>query len=409
MKKLIVGQSGGPTSVINASLAGVYYEAKKKGFDKVYGMINGIEGLLEDHIVDLDDYFQDKNNLELLKRTPSSFLGTCRYKLGSIKDNEKTYEKVFEILESHSINSFIYIGGNDSMDTVESLSDYASLKGKKVNFIGVPKTIDNDLPITDHCPGFGSAAKYIATTLREVIQDNNCYGSTKPTIAIVEIMGRHAGWLTAAASLAKDETSSGVDAIYLPEIPFSIDTFVEEMKELLKKKSSLVVAVSEGIKTENDEFICELGNTNLLVDSFGHKELSGCAEILAKVLKEKLNVKTRAITLSTLQRAAAHIASKTDLDEAFKCGKKGADLAYNNESGKMVIMNRISNNPYKIKYDVFDDIHKIANVEKKIPLEWIDVDNNYVKEELINYLRPLIQKEVKQIYKDGLPQHINLK
>ena len=408
MKKLIVGQSGGPTSVINGSLAGVYYGAKKSGFDKVYGMVNGIEGLLNENIVDLDDYFEDKNNLELLKRTPSSFLGTCRFKLGSYKDHEDTYEKVFEILDKHSIDSFIYIGGNDSMDTVESLSDYAKLKNKRQNFIGVPKTIDNDLPITDHCPGFGSACKYIATTLREIIQDNNCYGSTKPTVAIVEIMGRHAGWLTSAAALAKDDSCSGVDAIYLPEIPFNMDTFVEETKELLKKKACITIAVSEGIKTEDDQFVCELSDTNLLVDSFGHKELAGCAEILSKVLKEKLGVKTRAITLSTLQRAAAHLASKTDLEEAYNCGKKGAELAFKGESGKMVYMNRVSDNPYKIKYEVFDDIHKIANIEKKIPLEWIDVDNNYVKEELVNYLKPLIQGEVKQIYKDGLPQHINL-
>ena len=408
MKNLIVGQSGGPTSVINGSLAGVYYEAKKKGFNKVYGMVNGIEGLLKEHIVDLDEYFEDKNNLELLKRTPSSFLETCRFKLGSIEDNKSTYEKIFNILDKYSIDSFIYIGGNDSMDTVESLSDYALLKKKKQNFIGVPKTIDNDLPITDHCPGFGSACKYIATTLREVIQDNNCYGETKPTVAVVEIMGRHAGWLTSAASLAKDETSEGVDAIYLPEIPFNMDTFIEETKELLKKKSSLVIAVSEGIKTEDDQFVCEMTNSNLLVDSFGHKELAGCAEILCKALKEKLHVKTRSITLSTLQRSAAHLASKTDLDEAYKCGMKGADLAYKGETGKMVIMNRIQEKPYKIKYEVFDDIHKIANIEKKIPLEWIDVDNNYVKKELIDYLRPLIQGEVKQIYKDGIPQHISL-
>ena len=408
MKKLIVGQSGGPTSVINGSLAGVYYEAKKKGF-KVYGMVNGIEGLLQERIVDLDDYFLDKNNLELLKRTPSSFLGTCRFKLGSIEGHEDTYEKIFDILDKHGINSFIYIGGNDSMDTVESLSDYAASKKKKQNFIGVPKTIDNDLPITDHCPGFGSACKYIATTLREVIQDNNCYGNTKPTVAVVEIMGRHAGWLTSAAALAKDETGQGVDAIYLPEIPFNLDSFVEETKALLKKKSNIVIAVSEGIKTEDDQFVCELTNSNLLVDSFGHKELAGCADILCKLIKEKLGVKTRAITLSTLQRAAAHLASKTDLDEAFNCGKKGADLAFSGESGKMVYMNRVSNDPYKIKYEVFDDIHKIANIEKKIPLEWIDVDNNYVKDELIAYLKPLIQGEVKQIYKDGIPQHINLK
>ncbi len=408
MKSLIVGQSGGPTSVINGSLAGVYYGAKKSGFDKVYGMLNGIEGLLEDRIIDLDEYFLDANQLELLKRTPSSFLGSCRFKLGNFQENEEVYEKVFHILDKHQIDSMIYIGGNDSMDTVESLSDYAELKKKKQNFIGVPKTIDNDLPITDHCPGFGSACKYIATTLREVIRDNNCYGSTKPTVVVVEIMGRHAGWLTASSALAKDESSDGVDAIYLPEIPFNIDTFVKETEALLKKKPSIVIAVSEGIKTENNQFICELKDSNLIVDSFGHKELAGCAEILCKILKEKLGVKTRAITLSTLQRSAAHLASKTDLEEAFQCGKKGAELAYRGKTGKMIYMERISNKPYKIRYKVFDDIHKIANIEKKIPLEWIDVDHNSVKTELIDYLKPLIQGEVKQIYKNGLPQHIYL-
>ncbi len=409
MKNLIVGQSGGPTSVSNGSLAGVYFEAKKAGYKKVYGMVNGIEGLLQDHIVDLDDYFLDAKNLELLKRTPSSFLGTCRFKLGSIKENEEKYEKIFKILDKHSIDSLIYIGGNDSKDTVESLSDYAKLHNKKQNFIGVPKTIDNDLPVTDHCPGFGSACKYIATTLREIVQDNNCYGNTKPTVAIVEIMGRHAGWLTAASALAKDESGNGVDAIYLPEIPFDIKTFIKETEKLLKKKSSVVIAVSEGIKSENGKYICELVNSDLLVDSFGHKELVGCADSLCKLLKKELNVKTRPITLSTLQRAAAHLASKTDLDEAYHCGMKGADLAFKGESGKMVIMTRVSSKPYKIKYEVFDDIHKIANIEKKVPLEWIDVDKNYVKKEVVDYIRPLIQGEVKQIYKDGIPQHINLK
>ena len=409
MKNLIVGQSGGPTSVINGSLAGIYYEAKKIGFNKVYGMVNGIEGLLNESIIDLDDYFLDKNNLELLKRTPSSFLETCRFKLGKYQDNEELYEKIFDILDRHSIDSMIYIGGNDSMDTVESLSDYAALNGKRQNFIGVPKTIDNDLPITDHCPGFGSACKYIATTLREVVQDNNCYGNTKPTIAIVEIMGRHAGWLTSASALARDESCAGVDAIYLPEIPFNTDSFIEEVKELLKKKPSIVIAVSEGIKTEDGKYVCELTDGNLFVDSFGHKQLSGCADYLSRLIKEKIGVKTRPIILSTLQRAAAHLASKTDLDEAYKCGMKGADLAYKGESGKMVYIKRVSNNPYKVSFEVFDDIHKIANIEKKIPLEWIDVDNNYVKEELIDYIRPLIQGEVKQIYKDGIPQHIILK
>ena len=409
MKKLIIGQSGGPTSVINASLAGIYCEAKKVGFDKVYGMLNGIEGFLNEQIIDLDDYLKDNENIELLKRTPSSFLGSCRFKLGSIKDNEDKYKRIFNILDKYSIDSFIYIGGNDSMNTIESLSDYARINHKKQNFIGVPKTIDNDLPITDHCPGFGSACKYIATTLREVIEDNNCYGSTKPTIAIVEIMGRHAGWLASASALAKDNSCDGPDAIYLPEIPFNIERFVENIKDLLKKKSSLVIAISEGIKNEEGKLICELARDNIQVDSFGHKELMGCADYLSNILKEKISVKTRPIILSTLQRSASHLASKVDFDEAFNCGKLGARLAYKQKTGKMVYIERVSNNPYKVKYKVFDDIHKIANIEKKIPLEWIDIDNNYVKDELVDYIRPLIQKEVKQIYINGIPQHLVLK
>ena len=409
MKKLIVGQSGGPTAVINGSLAGVYIEAKKCGYDKVYGMLNGIEGLLQDKIVDLDEYFSKEENLELLKRTPSSFLGTCRFKLGKVEEHEDLYEKIFEVLDKHKIDSFIYIGGNDSMDTVESLSDYAKEHGKHQNFIGVPKTIDNDLPITDHCPGFGSACKYIATTVKEVICDNACYGDTKKTVAIVEIMGRHAGWLTAAASLAKDDTCPGVDAIYLPEVSFDIELFVKDVEELLKKKSNIVIAVSEGIRTEDRKFVCELLDTNLQTDAFGHKELVGCADALGRILRDRLGIKARPITLSILQRAAAHLASKTDLDEAIECGKLGAKLAYQNETGKMVVMTREEGDQYKIRYEVFDDIHKIANVEKKIPLDWIDVENNYVKEELVNYLKPLIQGEVEQIYKDGIPQHITIK
>jgi 6-phosphofructokinase 1 len=409
MKRLIVGQSGGPTSVINGSLAGVYVEAKKQGFDKVYGMLNGIEGLLEERIIDLDDYLGTDENLELLKRTPSSFLGTCRFKLGKVEDHEDNYKKIFEILDKHEIDSFIYIGGNDSMDTIESLSDYAIEHKKHQNFIGVPKTIDNDLPITDHCPGFGSACKYIATALREVINDNMCYGDTKKTVAIVEIMGRHAGWLTAAAALAKDETCPGVDAIYLPEMAFDLDEFVRNVGELLEKKSNIVIAVSEGIRTSDNKYVCELLDTNLMTDSFGHKELLGCADALSRFLRDKLGVKTRPITLSILQRAGAHLASKTDLDEAVKCGSLGAKLAYKGKTGKMVIMERVSTVPYKVKYRVFDDIHKIANVEKKIPLEWIDVDNNYVKKELIDYIRPLIKGDVKQIYKNGLPQYLIMK
>ncbi len=405
MRNIIIGQSGGPTPVINASLAGVYSEAKKLGFDKVYGMINGIEGFLDENIIDLDDYLNSPEKLELLKRTPSSYLQTCRFKLGGIADNAEKYEKVFKIMEKFNIETLVYIGGNDSMDTVESLSDYAALKKKKQKFLGIPKTIDNDLPIIDHCPGYGSAAKYIATTLREIIRDNTAYGTTNPTVAIVEIMGRHAGWLTSAAALARDESCEGVDAIFLPELPLDIDKFVEKVKVLVKRKASVVIAVSEGLITTEGKFVVEL-DKDLKKDSFGHKQLGGCAETLSNIIKEKLGVKVRPIILSTLQRAGAHLASQTDLEEAENCGKKCAELAYNGDTGKMVIMERVSNNPYKIKYSSFDDIHEIANIEKTVPIEWIDQENNYVKQELIDYIKPLIQGEVKQIYKDGLPQHL---
>lgn len=406
MKNIIIGQSGGPTSVINASLAGVYKEAKKQGYNKVYGMVNGIEGFLNENIVDLDKYLKDKTNYELLKRTPSSFLGSCRYKLPSYKDDKKTYEKIFSILEKHKIDSMIYIGGNDSMDTVKMLSDYAKSNHKKQNFIGVPKTIDNDLPIIDHCPGFASCAKYIATSLKEIIRDNSVYGDTKKQVCIVEIMGRHAGWLTASSSLAKDKTCEGVDLIYLPEVFFDKDDFVKKVKNLLKVKSSVVIAVSEGIKTKDGKFVCEI-NSVKKTDAFGHKELSGTSLALADLIKNNIDVKTRAIELSTLQRSAAHIQSLIDLKEAEKAGMMGAKLAYQNKSGLMVIYKRISNKPYKIKYSSYD-IHDIANIEKKVPLEWIDTKNNYVKQDLIDYMKPLIQGEVKQIYEDGLPKHIVL-
>ena len=406
MKNLIVGQSGGPTSVINASLAGVYEEAKKLGYDHVYGMINGIEGLLEENIIDLDLYLSDKRSLELLKRTPSSYLQTCRFKLGTYIDHPDIYEKIFDILDKHDIDSFIYIGGNDSMDTVENLSDYAIINKRRQNFIGVPKTIDNDLPITDHCPGFGSAAKYIATSIREIVRDSVCYGVKHSTVAIVEVMGRHAGWLTAASALAKSDDCEGVDAIFLPEVPLDLDKFVDKVRNLAKKKPAIVIVVSEGIKTTTGEFVCEMGKDNVGVDAFGHKQLNGCADVLANLIKEKTGLKTRPIILSSLQRAAAHVASLTDVKEAEKVGKHGAKLAFNNESGKMVIMERVSNNPYRIKYSSFNNIHDIANLEKKVPLEWIDQENNYVKDELNDYIRPLIIGEVKQYYKDGVPEHL---
>ena len=405
MKNIIVGQSGGPTAVINSSIAGVYKKAKELGINKVYGMIYGIEGFLNENIIDLDEYLNNNENYELLKRTPSAFLGSCRYKLPKIEGNEKVYEKIFNILEKYEIDALFYTGGNDSMDTIKMLSDYAKEHSKTQKFIGVPKTIDNDLPITDHCPGYGSAAKYIATSLKEIIRDNSSFDKTRQTICIVEIMGRHAGWLTAAAALAKDDNCEGVDAIYLPEVDFNLDDFIKNIKELITKKSSIVIAVSEGIKTSDGKFVCELSDGDRKTDAFGHKQLSGCAATLANIISKETGIKTRAIEFSTLQRAATHLASLTDINEAELVGMKAVEAANEGKTGMMITLERKDNNEYIITTNAYD-IHNIANIEKKIPIEWIDIKNNNMKEEFIKYARPLIQGELLPIFKNGVPTHI---
>ena len=405
MKKIIVGQSGGPTAVINSSVAGIYKQAKALGIDKVYGMVHGIEGFLDENIIDLDDYLNNEENYELLKRTPSAFLGSCRYKLPTFDKDPDTYKKIFSILEKYEIDGLFYIGGNDSMDTIKMLSDYAKENNKKQAFMGVPKTIDNDLPITDHCPGYGSAAKYIATSLKEIIRDNSSFGVKKPTICIVEIMGRHAGWLTAAAALAKDDDCEGVDAIYLPEVVFDLDKFIKKVKDLSTQKSSVVIAVSEGIKTMDNKFVCELGSDNRKVDAFGHKQLSGCASTLADIIAKETGLKTRAIEFSTLQRAATHLASLTDINEAEMVGMKALEAANNGKTGMMITIERDNKNGYHAKTNVYD-IHNIANIEKKVPIEWIDEKNNQMKKEFLEYARPLIQGELLPIFKDGVPKHL---
>ena len=399
MKNIVVGQSGGPTAVINSSVLGVYNKAKELGVEKVYGMVHGIEGFLNEQMIDLDEYLSSDENKELLKRTPSAFLGSCRYKLPKIEDNEEVYEKIFSILDKYEIDALFYIGGNDSMDTIKMLSDYAKDHNKNQKFMGVPKTIDNDLPITDHCPGYGSAAKYIATSLKEIIRDNASFGVVKPTVCIVEIMGRHAGWLTAAAALAKDDTCEGVDAIYLPEVDFDLNEFIEKVKYLSKTKSSVVIAVSEGIKTSDGKFVCELNDSDRKVDAFGHKQLSGCASTLASIIAKETGLKTRAIEFSTLQRSATHIASLTDINDAIMVGEKAVEEANNGNTGMMVTLGKNSTT------DVYD-IHNIANIEKKVPIDWIDTENDMLKNEFIEYAKPLIQGELLPIFKDGLPVHL---
>lgn len=401
---VIVGQSGGPTCVINSSLAGVYKTAKDLGIEKVYGMLHGIKGFMENEYIDLDEKLPHNIDIDLLKRTPASYLGSCRYKLPEICADRSVYEKIFAKLKELEIEYFFYIGGNDSMDTIKKLSDYAKEINSEIRFVGVPKTIDNDLAITDHTPGFGSAAKYIATTLKELVCDCRIYDC--PAVTIVEIMGRNAGWLTAAAGLVRGEDCEGIDLIFLPEKVFDVNFFMKRVKEVVAEKKYCVVALSEGVRIADGRFVCELSADDAAVDAFGHKMMSGSAKYLETLVKNEMGIKARAIEISTLQRCASHFASLTDIEEAFDCGAAAVRAAViDNETGRVVCMNRISEVPYKITYDLAD-VHNIANVEKTVPLEWITFD--YVTEEAVSYIRPLIQGELNPIINDGLPRQIKL-
>ncbi len=404
-RNVIVGQSGGPTAAINSSLAGVYRTAKDRGAKKVYGMLHGVQGLLEEKYIDLADHIKTELDAELLKRTPAAFLGSCRYKLPEIHEDREVYDKILAILDKLDIEAFIYIGGNDSMDTIKKLSDYAIITGHPTRFIGCPKTIDNDLALTDHTPGYGSAAKYIGTSMKEIIRDSFCLEYSKGLVSIVEVMGRNAGWLTGATALAKGEDCEGPDLIYLPEIPFDLQKFGEKVKAILEKKTSVVVAVSEGIHLDDGRYVCELGSSIDFVDAFGHKQLSGTAAYLASYIAGEVGCKTRAIEFSTLQRSASHSASRVDILEAYQVGGAAVKAADEGDSGKMVVLQRLSDDPYQCGTEV-KDVHKIANDEKLVPREWVNKDGNYVTNEFVSYVRPLIQGDVSPVMVDGIPRHL---
>ena len=401
---VIVGQSGGPTAVINSSLAGVFKTAKDRGANKVYGMLHGIQGLLQERYVDLEDHIKNDLDIELLKRTPSAYLGSCRFKLPDISQDREIYDKIFDILNKLEIEYFFYIGGNDSMDTIKKLSDYSLLNGSNIRFMGVPKTIDNDLAATDHTPGYGSAAKYIGSITKEVIRDGLVYD--QQNVTILEIMGRNAGWLTGAAALAKCEDCEGPDMIFLPEVTFDVDEFMKKVAELHKKKKSVVVAVSEGVKTADGRYVCELTDGIDFVDAFGHKQLTGTARFLAEKINREVGCKTRAIEFNSLQRCASHIVSRVDITEAYQVGGAAVKEAFEGETGKMIILKRVSDDPYMCITET-NDVHQIANIEKKVPLEWI-TDDDFVTDDLIHYIRPLIQAELSPIMVDGLPRHLNI-
>ncbi|HYF82691.1 MAG TPA: 6-phosphofructokinase [Clostridia bacterium] len=400
----LVAQSGGPTSVINASACGVIQEAFKSGeIDKVYGALHGVFGILNEDLFLFND--ESPEEIELMKVTPASALGSCRYKLKSIEASEKDYRRIIDVFEAHDIKYFFYIGGNDSMDTANKVSQYARRVGYELRAVGVPKTIDNDLPITDHTPGFGSAAKFIATSIKEVGLDARVYDY--PTVTICELMGRNAGWITASSALAKEFEDDAPHFIYLPEVPFSLEKFGEDVKSAIQKYDYAVVAVSEGIRTKEGKYISEMGTPNAIKDAFGHVQLGGASEVLQQYITENVCKKVRIVNYSSIQRCAAHWASLTDNEESFLCGQMAVRYAIEGHTGKMVGMARGKGKEYTCETQLID-LNDVANIEKKIPAEWMNEEGNFVKQPLIDYMRPLIMGEVKIRMENGLPRYARL-
>lgn len=402
---LLVAQSGGPTAAINATLVGVLRTASLSDtIDKVYGAQNGIEGVLKERLIDLSEFFKNSKSQNALIHTPSSALGTCRYKMKCCNEDEVQYEEIVRIFYKYNIKYFIYIGGNDSMDTVDKLSKYCKEKNHDFIIVGAPKTIDNDLALTDHCPGFGSAAKYIATTFGELACDIGSYNI--PAVTIVEVMGRNAGWLTASAALAKLNGGAGADMIYLCEKEFDSQKFIEDLRIQLKEKPGILVAISEGLKNKEGAYISEDVSSGV-VDCFGHKHLAGAARVIEQLVRKEIGCKVRSIELNLMQRAAAHIASETDIKESIMLGQKALMCALEGETGKMSSIKRVSNSPYRVEY-ISVPVSEVANKEKSVPLHWIAPCGYDITEEFITYLKPLIQGESATKYKNGIPVRIKL-
>ena len=399
MFNIAVAQSGGPTAAINASLTGVFNGAEQeKEVDEIYGAENGIEGILGDRLLNLRSILMDDHDKQLLMTTPSTILGSCRFKLKDWHEDESDYLRITEVFNRHNIRAFFYIGGNDSMDTVMKLNSYFVAKDIRIKVVGVPKTIDNDVTETDHTPGFGSAAKYVACSLQEIIRDSRVYSI--PSVTIVEIMGRDAGWLAASSCVLRANGEPAPHLIYLPEGEFSPEKYLEDVRKAQLRYKAVIVAVSEGITAG--------GVTSEVVDAFGHKYLSGVGKWLEGYTKEHIGCKVRSIELNVMQRCSSHIASLTDLNEAERTGREAvkAALTYG-ESGVMMAFRRISNNPYRVEI-VTADISKIANQEKKFPREWINPEGNNVTVDALNYFLPLIQGEPQLEFRNGIPVHFRL-
>ena len=399
----IFGQSGGPTAVINASAYGVIRAAlDAEEITKVYGAAHGIRGVLDDKLYVMDE--EDPAELKLLLNTPSSELGSCRYKIADPEKDDMDYKRILEIFKKYNVRYFFYNGGNDSMDTCNKISRYMESVGYECRVMGVPKTIDNDLFGTDHCPGFASAAKYIATSCMEINKDARVYDNGM--ITVVEIMGRHAGWLAASAALAT-EFGSGPDLIYLPELDFDMDKFIADVERIYAANGKVLIAVSEGIHYADGRFVSEAKTS--ATDGFGHAQLGGLASLLAEVLKERTGAKVRGIELSLLQRCGAHLASKTDIDEAFGAGQEAVKQAVSGTTGKMVAFEReYIDGKYHCKM-VLLPLESVANFEKKVPVEWINEDGNGLKHEFIDYVLPLIQGEPELPLEHSLPRYARLK
>lgn len=399
---LVVGQSGGPTCVINSSLYGVIKEAiKNEKIDKVFGALNGVNGLINDRLVTLNDL--DNENLELLKQTPSAILGSVRY---CLKDdfNHEDYDKILQTFKKHNIRYFLYIGGNDSMDTVMKLSKYFKESDYECYVLGVPKTIDNDLVKTDHTPGYGSAIRYIANKVHQVKEDTNCYKNGRVTV--VEIMGRDAGWLTAGAKLAS-LNGNNPDLIYLPEIAFDVEDFLVRVNKIYEKQKKVFVCVSEGIRDKNGEYIINYNASNNDNDVFGHIQLGGVATTLTMIVKNRLNLPVRAVEFNLPQRCATNLSSYSDIYEAANCGRYAVRYVTKQHTGKMVVMVRENSNSYKISYTL-TDINQIANQIKFFPKEWI-VDGCDISKEFIDYALPLINKDYKNKYENGMVKFASIK
>ncbi len=399
----IIGQSGGPTAVINASAYGVIRTALDSDcITRVYGAAHGIKGVLDDKLYDMNQ--EDAYELSLLLHTPSSELGSCRYKMKDPDEDDTDYKRILEIFKKYDVRYFFYNGGNDSMDTCDKISRFMARSGWECRVMGVPKTIDNDLYGTDHCPGFASAAKYIATSCMEVSKDATVYD--KPQITIVEIMGRHAGWLTASSKLAS-YYGAGPDLIYLPEVDFDLPSFLEDVRRVYEEKGKVLIAVSEGLHYADGVFVAEAKTS--ATDGFGHAQLGGLASILARIVNEDTGVKVRPIELSLLQRCGAHLASQTDIDEAFLAGKVAVEAAVSGVTGKMVAFEReIVDGKYHCATKLLP-LTAVANFEKKVPIEWITPEKNNVTDDFIDYVLPLIQGEPEIPREHSMPRYAHLK